>query len=89
MKQKKESSDMQKRPVSKKYVIWNNKGGVGKTTLTYLLSTEYAKRVKDYNIIVIDMCPQTNISEMLLGGNGKGEKTLKSYMRKISTSQPT
>jgi len=82
MKQKKESSDMQKRPVSKKYVIWNNKGGVGKTTLTYLLSTEYAKRVKDYNIIVIDMCPQTNISEMLLGGNGKGEKNLEKLYEK-------
>jgi len=27
---------------SKKYTIWNNKGGVDKTTLTYLLATEYA-----------------------------------------------
>jgi len=75
MKQNKESFGIQKYK-SKKYVIWNNKGGVGKTTLTYLLSTEYAKQRKDCNIIVIDMCPQTNISEMLLGGNGKGEENL-------------
>jgi len=61
---------------SKKYSIWNNKGGVGKTTLTYLLSTEYAKQMEDINVIVIDMCPQANISEMLLGGNGEGEQNL-------------
>nr|VFJ76052.1 MAG: AAA domain-containing protein [Candidatus Kentron sp. FW] len=71
---------MEKDP--KRYAIWNNKGGVGKTTLTYLLSTEYAKKRKDCNIIVIDMCPQTNISEMLLGGNGVGEENLeKLYLK--------
>ena len=28
----------------KRYCIWNNKGGVGKTFLTYLLATEYAEK---------------------------------------------
>nr|VFK31554.1 MAG: AAA domain-containing protein [Candidatus Kentron sp. MB] len=63
---------------SKRYAIWNNKGGVGKTTLTYLLATEYAIENKSENVVVIDMCPQVNISEMLLGGNGKGETNLDS-----------
>jgi cellulose biosynthesis protein BcsQ len=27
-----------------KYCIWNNKGGVGKTFLTYAIATEYAKK---------------------------------------------
>ncbi len=58
------------------YAVWNNKGGVEKTTLTYLLATEYAHKNTDKNVVVLDMCPQANISEMLLGGNGKGEKNL-------------
>ncbi len=58
------------------YAVWNNKGGVGKTTLTYLLATEYAHKNTDKNVVVLDMCPQANISEMLLGGNGKGEQNL-------------
>ncbi len=57
----------------KRYCIWNNKGGVGKTFLTYLLATEYAKQNPTKEIIVVDMCPQANISEILLGGNeGQG-----------------
>jgi cellulose biosynthesis protein BcsQ len=59
-----------------KYCIWNNKGGVGKTFLTYCLSVEYAIKNKDKTVVVVDMCPQANISEILLGGNGKGETNL-------------
>ncbi len=55
-----------------RYAIWNNKGGVGKTFLTFALSTEYAERHPDKNVVVIDMCPQANASEILLGGNGAG-----------------
>jgi cellulose biosynthesis protein BcsQ len=58
------------------YCIWNNKGGVGKTFLTYCLATEYALYYPNKEIVVIDMCPQANISEMLLGGNGRGEENL-------------
>jgi len=59
-----------------KYCIWNNKGGVGKSFLTYCLATEYAKRHTDEIVVVADMCPQANVSEMLLGGNGKGQENL-------------
>jgi cellulose biosynthesis protein BcsQ len=59
--------------MSNKYCIWNNKGGVGKFFLTFCLATEYALRHSDELVVVADMCPQSNVSEMLLGGNGLGE----------------
>lgn len=62
-----------------KYLIWNNKGGVGKTFLTYMLSVEYAIQNPDDDVVVIDACPQSNVSEMMLGGNGKGEENLSKY----------
>ncbi|MDR2704276.1 MAG: ParA family protein, partial [Planctomycetaceae bacterium] len=61
-----------------RYCIWNNKGGVGKTFLTYCLSIEYAIQHPQKRVVVIDMCPQANVSEMLLGGNGIGEERLAS-----------
>ena len=69
----------------KKYCIWNNKGGVGKTFLTYLLATEYAKNNPGKQVIVIDMCPQANVSEILLGGNGKGQDNLEALFKKELT----
>ncbi len=59
-----------------KYMIWNNKGGVGKTFITYTLASEYATLHPDEDVVVVDLCPQANVSEMLLGGNGKGEGNL-------------
>ena len=59
-----------------RYMIWNNKGGVGKTFLTYLLASEYARTNPEKKVVVADMCPQANVSEMLLGGNGRGESNL-------------
>ncbi len=59
-----------------RYCIWNNKGGMGKTFLTYSLATEYAIRHPEKSVVVVDMCPQANVSEMLLGGNGQGEENL-------------
>lgn len=56
-----------------KYCIWNNKGGVGKSFLTFCLATEYAIQKQDEIVVVADLCPQANVSEMLLGGNGKGQ----------------
>jgi len=61
-----------------RYCIWNNKGGVGKSFLTFCLATEYAIQHPDELVVVADMCPQANVSEMLLGGNGKGEENLSS-----------
>jgi cellulose biosynthesis protein BcsQ len=68
-----------------KYVIWNNKGGVGKTFLTYLLSTEYAKKNPDKDVVVVDACPQANVSEIILGGNGVGEENLEKCFNKKHT----
>ena len=59
-----------------RYMVWNNKGGVGKTFLTYTLASEYALKHPEKNVAVVDMCPQANVSEMLLGGNGTGEANL-------------
>ncbi|GHT13883.1 ATPase [Planctomycetales bacterium] len=59
-----------------RYCIWNNKGGVGKTFLTYCLSVEYALKHPTTTVVVVDMCPQANVSEVLLGGNGIGEENL-------------
>ncbi len=64
-----------------KYMIWNNKGGVGKTFLTYMLSVEYALIHPDEDVVVIDACPQSNVSEMILGGNGTGEENLSKYRK--------
>lgn len=61
-----------------RYITWNNKGGVGKTFLTYCMAVEYAKANPDKIIGVVDLCPQSNISEILLGGNGNGETKLNS-----------
>ena len=58
------------------YAIWNNKGGVGKSYLTFQIATEYAKTHPEQKVLVVDLCPQANASSMLLGGITKGEKRL-------------
>lgn len=58
------------------YAIWNNKGGVGKSFLSFTLATEWAKQHPDARVLVVDMCPQANVSEILLGGNGHGHTHL-------------
>ncbi len=62
--------------VAVKYAIWNNKGGVGKTFLTFMLSTEYAYRCPQKKVVLIDMCPQANLTEIILGGNSRGSAIL-------------
>lgn len=65
-----------------KYAIWNNKGGVGKTFLTFVTASEYALAHPDHTVVVIDMCPQANASEILLGGNGTGSSHLSGLLAK-------
>ncbi len=48
------------------YAFWNNKGGVGKSFLSFVAATEYARTYPDTDIYVIDLCPQASVSEMLL-----------------------
>ena len=48
------------------YGFWNNKGGVGKSFLSFVAATEYARTYPNTDVYVIDLCPQANISEILL-----------------------
>lgn len=89
-------------PLLNSYVIWNNKGGVGKTTLTFHMATQYAKRFPDRKVLVLDLCPQANVSMSLLGprNNERGtssritecfeaQRTISFYLQKFSTPQTT
>jgi cellulose biosynthesis protein BcsQ len=60
------------------YAMWNNKGGVGKSYLTFQVACEYARTHRDQQILVLDLCPQANVSSMLLGGIVHGEQHLES-----------
>lgn len=61
----------------KKYAFWNNKGGTGKTSLNFLAILAYANQHPDERILAMDLCPQANLSELLLGGLvGNGSETL-------------
>lgn len=63
--------------MKKRYAFWNNKGGTGKTSLAFQSIARYAERHPDERILVIDVCPQANLSELLLGGlNNKGSDKL-------------
>ncbi len=66
------------------YAIWNNKGGVGKSYLTFQLAAEYAQQNPLKKVLVVDLCPQANSSAMLLGGMEDGERQL----TKIHADQP-
>ena len=58
------------------YALWNNKGGVGKSFLTFCLACEYAITNPDEDVLVLDLCPQANLTEMLLGGKGAAARAL-------------
>jgi len=66
------------------YAIWNNKGGVGKSYLSFQLACEYARQNENRKVLVVDLCPQANVSSMLLGGMVDGENRL----TEIHTAQP-
>ncbi|MEH1932786.1 MAG: ParA family protein [Nostoc sp.] len=50
------------------YAFWNNKGGTGKTSLAFQTICRYADRNPSKRILVVDVCPQANLSELFLGG---------------------
>lgn len=54
------------------YAFWNNKGGTGKTSLCFQSLTTYAHEHPDERILAIDVCPQANLSELMLGGLAHG-----------------
>lgn len=60
-----------------KYIFWNNKGGTGKTSLCFQSIVSYAESHSDKHILAVDLCPQANLSELMLGGLiGQGSKNL-------------
>ena len=61
------------------YSLWNNKGGVGKSYLTFQVAAEYARTHPNANVLVVDLCPQANASGMLLGGIIQGEAQLNEF----------
>jgi chromosome partitioning protein len=66
------------------YAMWNNKGGVGKTFLSFVLATEIANERK-IPVVLVDMCPQANLSEIVLGGNGIGSGRLDDLIKDRKT----
>lgn len=59
------------------YAFWNNKGGTGKTSLIFQALCRYAELHRGQQILAIDLCPQANLSELLLGGlEGNGSANL-------------
>ncbi len=64
-----------------RYTFWNNKGGTGKTSLAFQALTRYAQIHPKKRILAIDLCPQANLSELLLGGlnNNGSEQLLKRH----------
>jgi cellulose biosynthesis protein BcsQ len=54
--------------MGKSYIFWNNKGGTGKTSLAFQVISEFARQNSSKKILVVDVCPQANLSELLLGG---------------------
>ena len=60
-----------------KYAFWNNKGGTGKTSLAFQSIVRYADKHPKKRVLAVDMCPQANLSELMLGGlNNKGSEKL-------------
>jgi cellulose biosynthesis protein BcsQ len=60
-----------------KYAFWNNKGGTGKTSLAFQSIVRYAEKHPKKRVLAVDMCPQANLSELMLGGlNNKGSDKL-------------
>lgn len=66
------------------YALWNNKGGVGKSYLTFQIASEYARTHRDQKVLVLDLCPQANASSMLLGGMIDGEQAIET----LSATRP-
>ncbi|PID44228.1 MAG: ATPase [Proteobacteria bacterium] len=66
------------------YALWNNKGGVGKSYLTFQIASEYARTHPHQKVLVLDLCPQANSSSMLLGGMIQGEAAIET----LSATRP-
>ncbi len=70
---------MRKFPRAKKLTFFNNKGGVGKTTLAFNTAVEFAN--KGYKTVLLDLDPQCNLTRLALGEEYY-ENTLFSHISK-------
>lgn len=59
-----------------RYAFWNNKGGTGKTSLAFQAIAGYAEAHPQRRVLAVDMCPQANLSELMLGGLNRGSDQL-------------
>ena len=59
-------------PLEGSYILWNNRGGTGKTTFAYHLANKYALKHPDKTVLLIDMCPQADLSHAFLGDDSFG-----------------
>lgn len=64
------------------YAFWNNKGGVGKSFLCFIAACEYAHMHQTSDVYLLDLCPQANVSETLLGGFPKGSKVMEGLLER-------
>lgn len=49
------------------YAIWNNKGGTGKSTITFHIASRFAEKNPNRKVLVIDLCPQAKRVHASLG----------------------
>ena len=54
------------------YVVWANKGGIGKSTMTFHMACAAAHENPRKKVLVIDLSPQCDVSRMILGGGHFG-----------------
>jgi cellulose biosynthesis protein BcsQ len=71
------------------YAFWNNKGGVGKSFLCFISSCEYARLNPTAKVYVIDLCPQANTTETLLGGYEQNPNALQTIIDSNKKVRPT
>jgi len=63
------------------YVLWANKGGIGKSTLSFQLASKFARLNPDRPVVIVDLSPQCDVSRMVLGGGrGDGESKILDVM---------
>ena len=71
-----------------KYAFSNDKGSVGKTLLCFVAASEYPVQHSGVRVIAVDVCPQANINEILLGWNSSGRDALDRSSRHTRQMDP-
>lgn len=72
----------------KTIAIFNNKGGVGKTTFCANIATHFATTHKK-RVLVVDLDPQANITHYMLGDEKAGEVIAPYYDRQLTKNNST